>query len=179
MRSLRGLRNSLTHPFGHSVACCSASRAAICHGRHPMADNMARRTSIPSPLMPNHGEIPWSYVAPRSTPSRLPRRIPPRTPPPPVGSHQQVGHPSTMLEELNTPCTGRRWVCRLAHHGCGDRAVRAIPCWLAWASPAEFTTGPSQCIEASGQKPARNCAPYSGFSFSFTIPEIHINFKNM
>jgi hypothetical protein len=53
------LRNSLIHPFGHSVACCSASRATVRHGRHPVVDNTARATSTPSPSTPNYGEILW------------------------------------------------------------------------------------------------------------------------
>jgi hypothetical protein len=69
-------------------------------------------------------------------------------------------------------------VCYLAHRERDDRAMRAAPHRLAWAGPTKFTAGPSQRAEASGRKLAQHCASYSDFSFSFTIPEIHINFKN-
>jgi hypothetical protein len=60
VNSAAGLRNSLPHPFGHSVFCCSASHAVVHHGYHPVVDSTARVTSTPSPSMPNRGDVPWS-----------------------------------------------------------------------------------------------------------------------
>jgi hypothetical protein len=97
---------------------------------------------------------------PRSAPSRLPRRIPPWTPPPPVSSYHfsltslprvplflwlcPTGRPpfddaQGAQHTTRGPLVSRRWVRCLAHCGHGDRAT---PHRLAWAGPAEFTTGP-------------------------------------